>query len=90
VGEVVVRKDSKGFYGRFGPTRNFYSLLAATRTHYGRLPMGCWGQIALVTAYPRRLPAISLAVPSVAQNPAFFTFLRRPSSRAYDGSLTPP
>jgi hypothetical protein len=38
VGEVAVRRVSKSFYGRFGPTRNFYSPLAPARTHHGQLP----------------------------------------------------
>jgi hypothetical protein len=43
VGEVVVRQVSKRFYAALWPTRNFYSLLAAARTHYGQLPGGLLG-----------------------------------------------
>jgi len=90
VGEVAVRRASKGFYGRFGPTRIFYSLLAAARTHYGLLRAALLRQIALLSACSRRLPTNSASVPLPAQNSAFFTLLCRPLVMAYDGSLAPP
>tara|TARA_R110002003_G_scaffold70_34_gene6633 strand:+ start:7140 stop:7577 length:438 start_codon:yes stop_codon:yes gene_type:complete len=93
VGAVVVRKVSKGFYGRYGPTRNFYSLLAPARTHYGQLPETCWGQIALRSHPIATFGAIFAAVPSIAQISLFLNFPPPFPLTAYDGIagfVTPP
>jgi hypothetical protein len=85
VGAVVVRKVSKGFYGRYGPTRNFYSLLAPARTHYGQLPETCWGQIALRSHPLATFGAIFAAVPSITQISLFLNFPPPFPLTAYDG-----
>jgi hypothetical protein len=63
---------------RYGQTRNFYSLLAAPRTHQKQLPGGLLGQITPDAALSRPLSPIAAnfpALPSIAlkMNPQHFS-----------------